>query len=145
MYYPDLSPYPHDNVSCETSFPTLCVGWLARKHPYVQGDVPAAFMERLWIFCCNSVFYTLGYHKCPFCRDSSYGALARRGEQEIRLGSAEIRIIGKGAVYAAPNLVYHYVEAHNYRPPEEFIQAVLEGPLPGTPEYELFKLDRKWL
>jgi hypothetical protein len=28
-------------------------------------------------------------------------------------------------VFAAPSLVYHYVAAHDYRPPDEFIAAVL--------------------
>lgn len=145
MYYPDLSLYPFEVTSSQEDVPTLCIGWLARKHPYNEGDVPLAFMERLWIFCCNSVFHTLGYHKCPFCRGSSYGAIARRGGKELRLGSGEIRVIGKSAVYAAPDLVYHYVEKHYYRPPGEFVQAVLEGPLPGSPEYELFKRNREWL
>ncbi len=30
-----------------------------------------------------------------------------------------------GKVYAAPSLVHHYVVAHDYRPPDEFIAAVL--------------------
>lgn len=144
MYYPDLSPYPHDKSS-EVDRPILCIGWLARKYPYTQGEVPIAFMEQLWIFCCNSVFYTLGYHRCPFCRNSSFGVLVQRSGRELRLGSGEIRVVGKRAIYAAPNLIYHYVEAHHYSPPDEFIQAVLEGPLPGTPEYELFRKHMGWL
>lgn len=144
MYYPDLSSYSDEVISPKEDFPTLCVGWLARTHPYTQGEMPVRFVEQLWIFCCNSVLYTLGSHKCPFCRGSFYGALARRGEEELRLGSAEIRVLGKGVVYAAPNLIYHYVVEHHYCPPEEFIQAVLEGPLPGSPEYEAFKKARGW-
>ena len=45
------------------------------------------------------------------------------------LGSAEIRVLGGGGkVYAAPNLIYHYVAKHKYRPPEEFIEAVMRVP-----------------
>ena len=40
-------------------------------------------------------------------------------------GSAEIRVRGANRVYAAPELVYHYVVAHQYKPPREFIEAVL--------------------
>jgi CheY-like chemotaxis protein len=36
-----------------------------------------------------------------------------------------MRVAGNGKVYAAPWLVHHYVVAHNYRPPDEFIAAVL--------------------
>jgi hypothetical protein len=53
-------------------------------------------------------------------------ALLERG------GSAEIRVVGVGRVYAAPDLIGHYVEAHGYCPPEEFIAAVLGGPEPGS-------------
>jgi hypothetical protein len=44
------------------------------------------------------------------------------------MGNGEIRVPGlSGVVYVAPVLVAHYVEAHNYRPPDEFIQAVLSA------------------
>jgi hypothetical protein len=36
-----------------------------------------------------------------------------------------MRVAGSGKVYAAPTLVHHYVVAHDYRPPDEFIAAVL--------------------
>ncbi len=47
-----------------------------------------------------------------------------------------------GTVYAAPDLIYHYVVAHHYRPPDEFIQAVMETPLPGSQEYEVLKREK---
>ena len=46
--------------------------------------------------------------------------------RETFLGSAEIRVQGKeGKVYAAPTLIYHYVAAHDYDPPQEFVEALL--------------------
>ena len=30
-------------------------------------------------------------------------------------------------IYAAPNLIYHYVKEHRYLPPMEFINAVLSA------------------
>jgi hypothetical protein len=43
---------------------------------------------------------------------------------EVWLGSAEIRVQGAdGTLYAAPNLVIHYMTAHHYCPPEEFCRA----------------------
>ncbi len=35
----------------------------------------------------------------------------------------------------APTLIYHYVVDHQYCPPEEFIEAVLTGPVPGSPQH----------
>ena len=47
-----------------------------------------------------------------------------------------MRVFGPaGATYAAPNLIYHYVVDHQYLPPDAFVRAVLDGPLPGSPEY----------
>ena len=39
--------------------------------------------------------------------------------------SAEIRVRGKRCWYAAPTLVLHYVEKHEYQPPDEFVRAVM--------------------
>jgi len=50
--------------------------------------------------------------------------------QELPLGNAEIWIPdGAGGIFAAPNLIVHYIETHNYLPPSEFIEAVF-NPLP---------------
>lgn len=35
--------------------------------------------------------------------------------------------MGRGVGYAAPELIAHYVEAHDYLPPTEFIEAVLSS------------------
>jgi len=69
----------------------------------------------------------------------------RRGQETLEVGFAEIRVFGRnGKIYAAPNLIYHYVTAHSYRPPDEFIQAVLEGRQPDTPEYENLLRQYDW-
>jgi hypothetical protein len=34
-------------------------------------------------------------------------------------------------------MVLHYVEQHKYLPPDEFISALMESPLPGTDEYSV--------
>jgi hypothetical protein len=42
------------------------------------------------------------------------------------VGSAEIRVHApSGAIYAAPDMIIHYVEKHGYRPPDHFVQAVM--------------------
>ena len=42
---------------------------------------------------------------------------------------------GTNRIYAAPNLIYHYVAVHHYSPPEEFVEAVLHGPNPPSEQY----------
>lgn len=135
MYLRDLSPYPHKKEHQFLS--TLSVGWLAKQHPYFQGETSEDFKERLFVFCLNHVRQTRGFHVCEFCTPSPpFLVYAQRDDKEVWLGSAEIRVVYQGNIYAAPDLIYHYVIEHQYRPPDEFIEAVLEGPLPGSPKYE---------
>jgi hypothetical protein len=57
-------------------------------------------------------------------------------ECPIMLGDAEMRVFGpKGRIYAAPNMLYHYVRVHHYKPPDEFLQALKNGPFPPDPKY----------
>ena len=131
MYYRDLSVYRYNEEL--TSDSVRNVGWLSQSHGYAQGDVPEAFVERLWIFCRSSVLPYMGFHQCPFC-EKDMGFLSQRGDETMALGSAEVWALGRnGMLYAAPNLIYHYITEHHYRPPEEFIQAIMEGPLPPEP------------
>jgi hypothetical protein len=135
MYYADLTPYRY--LSMVSGDPNqLNVGWLGKGNPYSQGEVSEEFLDRLFEFCRAYLLTMGGNHKCELCEHPSNGIRVRRGEKETWLGDAEIRVVGKGKVYAAPTLIFHYVTAHKYRPPDEFIQAVLEGPRPGSPEYE---------
>ena len=48
----------------------------------------------------------------------------------------EIRVYGEaGDVFAAPNLIFHYVASHWYRPPEPFVAALNVAQDPTSPGY----------
>lgn len=62
-------------------------------------------------------------------------------------GGAEIRVFSPtGKLYAAPNLIFHYVEAHDYLPPQEFMDALFAGPLPPNNIYfeHLKNIELEW-
>ena len=120
-FFTDLSPYSYDSSAATGS--VLNVGWLDARFGYPQGDVPPEFIERLWAFCRVPTLVTFGFHVCDLCHGSTRTPVkAVRGSESILLGFSEIRVFGAdGKVYAAPNLIYHYVTEHGYRPPEEFI------------------------
>jgi len=64
------------------------------------------------------------------------GTSPNRFDPPLPLGSAQIFVFGeRGKIYVAPNMIYHYVTAHRYKPPEEFICALKHGPCPPDPEY----------
>lgn len=155
-YYPELSPYRHglaptpwpadgpqlpgfhpfawihDLVGApEPAFavPELNVGWLDVDHRFPTGELSSRAVARLEETVAASLYHlTRGKHACPFC--------GLMGEDAV--GSAEIRVPGTTAVFAAPNLVAHYVTVHRYLPPQPFVVALeshdgLEArPVPGT-------------
>ncbi len=109
-FFPDLSPYTY--FPGETD--TVNIGWLDRSEPFPTGETSGQFQDKLGRLISEPVMQTRGFHRCPFCR----------GGDRPR-GSAEIRVKGWRKNYAAPVLIHHYVVAHGYKPPEEFIEAVL--------------------
>lgn len=124
-YFEDLTPYtylPRD----EGDQSALNVGWLDAAHPFEIGETSTEFRTKLEQLCRFAFNQTRGVHPCYFCPTGKGGFAA---------SSAEIRVAGDGKIYAAPTLIYHYVTAHNYRPPSEFIAAVLAwdgNPLAGS-------------
>jgi hypothetical protein len=139
---------------------TKNVGWLERGHHYDTAPPSEEILNLLWSFCRVSIMQTRGIHRCDLCQPSATVSVVRDGI-ELLLGSAEIRVLSKenfstirqrlrneesgllllrkslGSfdVYASPNLIYHYVAIHNYKPPNEFLEALQEGPRPPDHEY----------
>lgn len=143
MYCQDLTRYQYWLV--EGDPPTLNIGWLDSAHEYPRGQVPEPFLGQLWIFCQSLVNQTRGLHECELCVERKLGVRLQGGDEQIWLGSAEIRIFAPdGTAYAAPNMIYHYVVDHHYLPPEVFIRAVLDGPLPDSPEYLALAMQYEW-
>ena len=53
-----------------------------------------------------------------------------------------MRVAGDGLLFAAPSLMHHYVAARGYRPPDEFVAAVLawDETAPRLSREELFSI-----
>ncbi|MFE3139773.1 hypothetical protein [Streptomyces scopuliridis] len=126
-YYRDLSKY----VYSESAIPDMNVGWLSRWRLFAGGAVSSEFMEVLASQVRMPRNQMRGGHPCHFCSALRLGGVAvtaRIFEVEYRLGSAEIHAISRnGEVFSAPNLIYHYIDRHGYRPPGEFVQAIIDG------------------
>ena len=103
----------------------LGIGWLSEKRPFLKGDVSDAFLEKLkYLIERESVNQMRGTHQCPFC--DLHDVVLETNSREIVLGSAEVWVpkSGSSVVYGAPNLIYHYILDHKYKPPDCFIEAV---------------------
>jgi hypothetical protein len=101
----------------------LAVGWLG-FFTFRLGATPLRFQELLAELCRRPppATSTFGFHPCRLGRCLWRWLWGRR----FSAGSAEIIVPGRdGKVYRAPTLIAHYVRNHRYRPPKEFVEAVL--------------------
>lgn len=131
MYHPDFSIYRCAKDDIDNLYYTVNIGWLDSEHEYPKGQVSDLFLDKLWDYCCESYIITFGCHSCDFCNEEEeMGVYIKRGNASLVVGSQEIRIIGDGIVYAAPDMIYHYIVDHQYLPPKQFIEAVLNSPFP---------------
>jgi hypothetical protein len=126
VYFEDLTPYEYDR---KTSDPNIVnVGWLSRDHAFQTGDVSSEFLEALRTLVASPVNLCRGYHFCEYCPQPETfvrNGLRMMDPQPEISGNGEVRITGTdGRTYVAPVLVRHYIEAHHYRPPDAFIDAV---------------------
>jgi predicted enzyme related to lactoylglutathione lyase len=127
-YFPDLSEYKSKAYPLLPPFKeVLTVGWLAEGHEYPTGEVDAETIDKLNLLLESPKTHALqsrGFHECDLC-SIEQRVYPSYKDRQIALGSAELWIPSSGGViYAAPNLIVHYIEDHGYRPPDAFINAV---------------------
>jgi len=114
-----------ENSRSEGNAP-IRVGWLEKGQEFNLGPVSPSFLQALGSLYKERKNQTRGYHFCPFCTEPDFGLATEINGQWIKLGSAEVHVSSTaGLHFVAPDLIYHYIVAHRYRPPEEFIDAVL--------------------
>jgi len=137
-YFEDLSDYTYYHGTCHRPG-TKNVGWLAKGEAFETKVPTDEFLDLLWKYCKVSVAQMMGFQVCELCPPDparfKHNVAERKGET-LSLGSAEIRVFAEnGAIYAAPTLIYHYVLAHHYQPPEPFMTAICNVPAPPYPRY----------
>ncbi|GLZ29987.1 hypothetical protein Lesp02_21770 [Lentzea sp. NBRC 105346] len=112
-WFADLTPYEYLR-----SVPGMVnVGWLSKKAPFPTGPVPDGVLPALRTLASQRTHVTRGWHWCEFC--GGHRDERARGHMEIHVPGAD------GRSYSAPDLLPHYIEAHSYQPPLEFVEAVL--------------------
>jgi hypothetical protein len=94
------------------------VGWLDGAVPFIVGKTSDLFRTKLRRLCTERVVLKCkGVHTCQLC--------AKQGKRDV-VGNGEIRVADsrQDLTYACPQMIAHYVEAHGYLPPTDFIRAV---------------------
>ncbi|MGI5425560.1 hypothetical protein [Streptomyces sp. CA-179760] len=130
-FFDDLSPYEYLPATVPGNVQALNVGWLDERHPYATGAVSVGFLDALSLLARDAgQVRTRGWHDCPISHvggEVAYPVAYDMSDGEVYLGGAEIRVVSKtGEWLIAPDLVLHYVAAHSYSPPIDFVDAVME-------------------
>ena len=130
-YIEDLTPCSY--LDEEGDYGLVAVGWLSRTHAFQRGAVPPRFRKRLtalliWPYCPTAY---LGSHTCEFCAPVG----PQPDDRRYPSGTANLLVPGNNVIYACPELIGHYIDAHDYRPPDEFVAAVLECPPTKSVQY----------
>jgi hypothetical protein len=129
MHFADLELMPEPRLTL------VAVGWLERGHAYEQGTVDEEFFSSLVELLVDpwQPFATAGRHPCGLCAFSggpdTVTYRSRKGPDcRIAVGSANVFVPDHDVLYMAPSLVVHYIDAHAYRPPAAFRDAVERCP-----------------
>lgn len=104
------------------------VGWLEINQAFPTGPIDAKAFEALEALIAEPMdlgFTSMGRHGCDLCQFKAEAF----GNGVIYIPSPE------SFIYATPPLVTHYINAHHYQPPAEFIGAALSCPMPRTAAY----------
>jgi hypothetical protein len=123
MYFEDLSEYSYDMGVAIRGVRN--VGWLDASHEYAKGSIDAAVLEKITTLALQkSVNQMRGFHYCELC--STEELRIEQGGKKRLLGSSELWVPDNaGGYFASPNLVVHYIQAHGYQPPSDYVEAVM--------------------
>jgi hypothetical protein len=132
-YHKDLSLWPGP----PSSEKLLAVGFLEEGQTYSTGDVSEQFFARLVELLVNpwQPFASAGRQPCGWCRFTGGPGQVHFGEHVAPIGGSLLFVPGASAAYVAPSLIAHYIDAHGYKPPDEFQQAVMTCPRMKSLEY----------
>jgi hypothetical protein len=134
-YFPDLSPYAYGH---DVHPGVLHVGWLDNTHPFPSGSVEGRLIEKIKRLARTPVELYRGKHVCELCTAPSdlekttmsngvvYPNCSWARWVDQRSSNGEIRVRYGKVTFAAPVLIAHYIEAHGYLPPAEFLKAIEE-------------------
>jgi hypothetical protein len=124
-WYADLSPC--DYFGPDSACFLRAVGWLERGKAFSSGSVDAKVYARLVELLKEpwEPIATMGFHDCDLCL------------YEGQSGKRNLFVPAGSMVFVCPELLIHYMNAHQYRPPEEFCEAVLTcPPMRSTPYFK---------
>ena len=139
-WYDDLSPCDYFGVENAPKF--KAVGWLEEGREFRRGKADPRFVHKLVLLLgeSNPLEPSSDPYFCSLCAfsrgPSEFHLFQSPGMPSVPMGNRNLFLPGAGFLYIAPSLVLHYIDAHQYLPPDEFIKAVLDCPPTRSQEYQ---------
>jgi hypothetical protein len=127
MYFRDLTNYSYYQIKELSNVQNI--GWLDKEHSFCTGKVTHDCIKKIRHVIAGSTAVNVhvnnirGIHPCNLCGEDAIKIEGRRGE--IFLGSSEIWLPTNEGYFASPSMILHYIEDHDYLPPQQFIDAVM--------------------
>lgn len=124
QYFDDLSEYSYRIAPFSLSR-VKNIGWINLLEEFPTGGISLSLLEKL-----KSITHRVGefrplvetIRKFPTCEKC--GELRMRDPLGNFLPEAELWVPCGNTIYASPITIIHYIEVHDYRPPDEYIKAV---------------------
>ena len=129
VHVPDLTPMGHPQL--------IAVGWLAQGEPISRGPISEAFVGALVSLLLDpwQPSVPIGVQHCDFCRISGGPGRLQHAGRSIYLGALNLYVPYEGKILVSPSLIVHYIDAHEYAPPQVYQDAVLKCPPMRSIEY----------
>ena len=112
---------PSLNPVASLSFKEInAIGFLGMSEPYETGEVPIGFIEKLrQIYHSGMILSSLGHHDCEFCINKGVKPATSSSEKSIRDENNKIE-------YRFPQMIFHYIEEHQFKPQQKFIDFIMK-------------------
>lgn len=104
----------------------LAVGWLTASETFPTGSThPEAFSKLKGLLAEPwQPMVSGGAHACGLC------------QYDPPTGHSNLFVPNGSVIFVCPELIVHYIAAHHYQPPGEFVAAVIACPNSRTIEYK---------
>jgi hypothetical protein len=126
MWYEDLTKC--DYFADERLNVMTAVGWLEKYKKFPSGKTKKKIYKKLCKLVVEAELWGtshyMGYHECNICQFQGFS------------NNGELCIPYKNRIYVSPLSIVHYINAHNYKPPEEFYEAVKQCPPISSSRYQ---------
>jgi hypothetical protein len=123
-YFEDLSncDYFGDDLASELT----AIAWLTNDVAFSTGKTPDESYAKLKLLLIDPWQPMIfgGCHDCELCQfDRPYG-------------HSNLFVPNGSLIFVCPEMILHYIAAHHYRPPDQFLAAVAECPNTHTMDYK---------